>query len=109
MRGAHAHIEIAKGAAIRQYDMNVHAQPVGMKAKRLPHARQSIQRIKRWLSVQHHAPIGIDAVAARFQQIINVLLLNAMAAQFHFDAGDLRSEEPTSELQSLIRTSYAFI
>src|SRR3546814_6556825 len=94
MRGAHAHIEIAKGAAIRQYDMNVHAQPVGMKAKRLPHARQSIQRIKRWLSVQHHALIGIDAVAARFQQIINVLLLN-------------RSEEHTSELKSLMRISYA--
>src|SRR3546814_19325725 len=38
----------------------------------------------------------------RSKQIINVLLLNAMAAQFHFDAGDIADEAASGEVDPLI-------
>ena len=92
MRAAHAQIDIADRRLVGTDNVNIHAQLIGMQPKRAFHALQSIERIKRWLGMQDHPPIGIQRIAARRQQGVNINLRYLLAAQFHANGGDIADQ-----------------
>ena len=80
----HGFGDVAHRRAIGQHDVDVHAEAFGMEAQRLGHAVGAVQRVVRRLGVQHHAPVRADHVTPGHQQVIDVILFDPPAADFHF-------------------------
>src|SRR3546814_10826183 len=65
----------------------------------------SVQRLV--VIIAHDVKLGATFIGAGFNERIAGIPLNVRALQCEDDAFAIRSEEHTSELQSLMRTSYA--
>ena len=92
MRVLHCLRDIADRRAIRQHDMDIDPKPLGMQALGIGDAVRPIERIMRWLGMQHHAAIGLDHVARGDQQLVNIVAFDPPSANIDFDLGDLASE-----------------
>src|SRR3546814_13797176 len=72
--------------------MDSDPQPVGGKADGVLDAVEPIERVERRLGVEDHPPFGVDAGAARGEQVVDILLLDAVAAEFAFDRRDVAEQ-----------------
>src|SRR3546814_6545759 len=97
MRLPDGRLQIPHRRTVGHDDMDIDPQPVGVKADGVLDAVEPIERVDRRLGVEDHPPFGVDAGAASGEQVVALLLLDAVA----------RSVEPTYELRSLIRNPYA--
>ncbi len=69
--------------------MDVDAQPVGVQPARVADVGQPVDRVERRLRVQHHPPGRIDRLAPGGEQLVDILLLDPVAAQLDLDRGDV--------------------
>jgi len=67
-----------------RYTPGVQPEPFGVEPFRIGNAMRPIKCVMRWLRVQYHAPIGLDRVASRQQEVLDILFLDASAADIDF-------------------------
>ena len=91
--GRHGLVDIAHRRAIGEDHVDVDAQPLGMQPDRLLDPGCAIERVERGLRVQHHASAGLDRLATRSQQMVDIVLVDPPAAQIDLDPRD-RAGEP---------------
>ena len=63
-----------------------------MKPKRLFDALKPVERIQRGLRVQDHPAIGVERIAPRRKQLVNIILLDTVPAHFDFDRRDIADQ-----------------
>ena len=80
-------LEIAHRRAVRQHDMDIDREPLGMEALGIGHAVRAIKRVVRRLGVEHGAAIGLDHLAPGDEQVLDIIALDAAATDFDFDLG----------------------
>src|SRR3546814_13903916 len=97
MRLPDRQIEIADRRRIGGDDMDIDTQPVGMKAERIDHALQSVERVKRGLGMKHGAIARIEAALALVQHQIDVGLFDPVSGDIDVDGRDLAVEAARSE------------
>src|SRR3546814_1247700 len=102
MRLADGGFEVPHRRAVGHDDVDVDAEAVGVEANRILDPGEAVERIERGLRVEDHPSFGFDAGAPRGEQVVDILLFDAVPAELAFDRRDVRSEEHTSELQSLM-------
>ena len=97
MRLPHRSLEVPHRRAIGHDDVDVDAEPVGVKADGVLDPGEAVERVERGLRVQDHPSLGIDARASRGEQVVDILLLDAVAAQLALDRRDIAQQAARRE------------
>ena len=72
--------------------MDVDAEPVGVEPDRLLNALGAIDRVEGWMCVQHDLAVAIDRILAGAEKLVDVGLLDGVAAELDLDIGDVADE-----------------
>src|SRR5207248_3447781 len=72
--------------------MNVDAEAVGIKADRLLDALRAVDRVECGMGVEHDLAIAVDSALAGAQKLVDVGLLDRMAAELDLDIGEIADE-----------------
>jgi hypothetical protein len=94
MRLADDGIDITQWRRIGGDDVDVDAEPVGMKADRLLDALGAVDRVERRMGVKNHLSVAVDRPLAGFEELVDVPLLDGMAAKLDLDIGDVADQPP---------------
>ena len=97
MRGAHRHVDIAHRRRIAEQNVDIHAQLIGVQPLGIADALHPVQRVKRGLRMQDQLAFRVDALLAARQQIIDMLLRNAVAGQIDLHGRDAARQPPCAE------------
>ena len=97
--GAHAKvrlpdhgIDVAQRRRFGGNDVDVDAQPVGVEPDRLLHALRPVDRVERRMRMEHDLAVAVDGILAGTHQLVDVGLLDGMAAKLDLDIGDVADE-----------------
>ena len=95
---AHAkNVGTAAGIQSGAYNLGTAAAPVGVKADRILDPGEAVERVERRLRVQNHPSLGVDAGASCGAQVVDILLLDAVAAQLALDRRDIAQQAARRE------------
>src|SRR5512133_1495225 len=92
MRLANYRIDVAQRRRLRGHYVDVDAKAAGVKSDWLLDAVGAIDRVERRVCVEDDLTIAVDRCLARSHQLVDVGLLNGMAAKFDLDIGDVADE-----------------
>src|SRR3546814_19367996 len=92
MRLADGGFEVPHRRAVGHDDVDVDAEAVGVEANRILDPGEAVERIERGLRVEDHPSFGIDAGAPRGEQVVDILLFDAVPAELAFDRRDVAQE-----------------
>ena len=97
VRRPDAQVQVAHRRPVGRDDVDVNAEPVGVKPERLLDPGQPVKRIECGLRVEHHAPLRVDRVAPRPEQRVDVRLFDAVAAELELDLRDIADQPARGE------------
>ena len=92
MRRADHRVDVAQRRRVGGDDVDVDAEPVGVEPDRLLDALRPVDRVERRMGVEHDLAVAVDRVLAGAQQLVDVGLLDGMAAKLDLDIGDVADE-----------------
>src|SRR3954447_24112979 len=85
-------VDISQRRRVRRDHVDIDAQPVGVKTDRLLHALRAIDRVKRRMRVKSDLAVAVDGAFAGIQKLVDVSLLDRVAAKLHLDIGDVADQ-----------------
>ena len=97
MRRADHVIEVAQRRRVGGDDVDVDAEALGMEADRLLDALDPVDRVERRMGVEDDPVAAVDRRTAVAQQLVDVRLLDLVAAKLDLDIGDVAGEAAGAE------------
>ena len=85
-------VDVPQRRRVGRDHVDVDAQAIGEQADRLLDALSAVDRVQRRVRVEHDLAIAVDRILARAQQLIDVGLLDRMAAKLDLDIGEIADE-----------------
>ena len=76
VRRADHRVDVAQRRRVGGDDVNVDAEPVGVKADRLLHAMRAVDGEQRRVGVKHDLAVAVDRAPAGIEQLVDVGLLD---------------------------------
>ena len=92
VRRADHRIDVAQRRRVGGDDVDVDAEAVGVEPDRLLDALRPVDRVERRMGVEHDLAVAVDRALAGAQQLVDVGLLDRMAAKLDLDIGDVADQ-----------------
>ena len=85
-------IDIAQRRRVGGDHVDVDPEPVGKKADRVLDALRAVDGVQRRVGVEHDLAVAVDRASAGVEQLVDVGLLDLVAAEFDLDVGDVADQ-----------------
>src|SRR6185437_5614995 len=89
-------VDVAQWRRLCRDHVDVDAKTAGMQSDWLLNALGSVDRVERRMRVEDNLAVLVDRILAGLEQLVDVGLLNRMAAEFDLDIGNVADKATSS-------------